>query len=237
MRSTNREPKFKSKQLTRTFEMKISRNLHSFRKWANQVIQGIEKDKLLTVNPDRELVLDLACDGSFEVNSCYSTPINIKEWLPIACQSIRAQAGIGDDFERETYIACYKSNAAEVLFPIGAVSMPLGPVAFSGEIIFKSEYILATDIDKARSENAFKFILAHELVHVFNMLRLLVPAFKNWKKFWNVCLAEGIACDSINQLWNYQNVFVDTYGTEIEYLMIEEYWPQQAKKWFDAFRR
>jgi len=44
------------------------------------------------------------------------------------------------------------------------------------------------------NEDCLKFLIAHELAHVFDMLRLIIPAFKNWKGFWrNVLMREMIA--------------------------------------------
>jgi hypothetical protein len=113
--------------------------------------------------------------------------------------------------------------------------MPPGPVALYGDIIFHSNFVENELREDPKAEEKFKFVMAHELVHVFNFLRLLVPAFQNWKRFWKICLDEGDACEEIANLCMFKNVFVDSYGTENELAMVSEFWPQSAKKWFEAF--
>jgi hypothetical protein len=36
--------------------------------------------------------------------------------------------------------------------------------------------------------------------------------------------------------WVCKNVFIDSYGKEEELLMVSEFWPQNAERWFDVFR-
>lgn len=131
------------KELIRTFELKISRNLFPYRKWAKEVIDGIENDRLFVISANKRLSLDWSKDGFLNIDSYFKKQVSIKEWLPIACQYIRRQSGPLDDFEHKA-IACYKSNAAEILFPIGIVSRPPGPVAFNGAIIFNDEFFYHT---------------------------------------------------------------------------------------------
>jgi Zn-dependent peptidase ImmA (M78 family) len=78
--------------------------------------------------------------------------------------------------------------------PCGADDMPPGPVAFHGAIVFERDFIANIDNDP-KGEDKFKFVLAHELVHVFDFMRLLVPAFRNWKRFWKICMDKGCAMD------------------------------------------
>lgn len=225
----------KHKQLTRTFRLNISNSLMYCKKWARDVVREIENDRLLVIDADEVFSHDIQGDGSLFLDSCYKNPVSIKEWLPVACQSIRQQGGDLDNFNRPA-MACYKSNAGEVLFPCGADDMPPGPVAFHGAIVFGSDFILSIS-DDPKGEDKFKFVLAHELVHVFNFMRLLVPAFRNWKRFWKICLDKGCVIDDISQHWSYSNIFIDSYGEESELLMVSEYWPKKAGKWFDAFRQ
>lgn len=225
------------KKLVRTFRIEISDGLLQCKNWTRDVIEGIENDRLLLLNTDMPFSMDLEPDGSVTIDSRYQEPVSIKEWLPIACQNIRMQSGPKDDFDRpDAGPALYRSNAGEVLFPCGVNYMPPGPAAFHGEIVFASEFIWKI-FDDPKGEDKFKFVVAHELVHVLNFLRILVPAFQNWERYWNVFLGEGCACDEINQQWLFSNVFVDSYGEEAELAMISEFWPKNAKRWFDAFRQ
>ena len=91
--------------------------------------------------------------------------------------------------------------------------------------------------DDITTEHKFKCIIAHELVHVFDMMRFVVPAFMDWRSFWTHVLEEGSACDILQSRFNCISSFVDCYGEESELAMIEEDWPSQAKIWFDAFRQ
>ena len=236
LKSISKEESDKSKELTRTFNLQISRNLINCRKWAQEVINEIENDNLLVIRTNEPLRLELRDDGSIDVDSRFRNKVSIREWLPIACQNIRSQAGPLDDFDRVNAIACYRSNADEVLFPVGTNDMPPGPVAFNAAIIFENAFIRSLIGIDSQKENKFKFVLAHELVHVFDFMRFLVPAFRNWKRFWKICLDDGDACEQIGHLWMYKNCFVDSYGTETELAMVEQYWPKKAKKWFEAFR-
>jgi len=235
MKSTLKKESHKPKELTRTFSLQISKDLIKCRKWTQEVIDEIENDRLSVISTNEPLSITPSTDGSIEIDSYFKRQVSIKEWLPIACQNIRRQQGPSDDFDRKKVFACYKSNAAEVLFPVGFNVMPPGPVAFNAAIIFESEFIWSV-MESSGGENKFKFALAHELVHVFNFMRFLVPAFQNWKRFWKICLDEGDACEEIEQLWMFKNCFVDSYGNEREFAMVEQYWPKKAKKWFDAFR-
>lgn len=236
MKSILKKESYKSKELTRTFNLQISKQLINCRKWAQEVIDEIENDSLLVVKTNEPLRLDLSDDGSINVDSHFLNKVSIREWLPIACHNIRPQAGPSDNFGRTNAVACYSSNAPAVLFPIGTNYMPPGPVAFNAEIIFKNTFIWSMIEIDSRKENEFKFVLAHELVHVFDFMRFLVPAFKNWKRFWKICLDDGDACEEIYNLWAMKSCFVDSYGTETELAMVEQYWPKKAKKWFEAFR-
>jgi len=227
----------RKKTLVRKFDLQISSNLIYCRKWALEVIGGIENDRLLTLDENEEFSLRTSEDGSLQIDSCFKYPVSIKEWLPIACQSIRSQAGPQDDFDNPSGIACYKSFAGEVLFPCGGGFIPAGPVAFNGAIIFSTDFVNSVSEEGPDVEAKFKCVMAHELVHVFDIMKFLVPAFRNWENFWKVCLGDGTACDEIERLLMFNSVFIDDYGTDNESVMIAEYWPTSARKWFDAFRK
>lgn len=236
MRLCLKQQNQKPKELTRTFNLQISNNLLNCKKWIQEVIGEIENDRLSVINTSKPLSLILSDDGSIQIDSYFKKQVSIKEWLPIACQSIRRQEGESDVFDRANAVACYKSNAKEILFPVGFSAMPPGPVAFNAAIIFQANFIDEIRGENPRAEDRFKFVLAHELVHVFDFMRILVPAFQNWRKFWKTCLDRGEVCDEMERLWMFKNCFVDSYGTETELAMVEQYWPKKARQWFGAFR-
>ncbi|HOX14576.1 MAG TPA: hypothetical protein PLP18_00460 [Smithellaceae bacterium] len=236
MRSILKKESQKPKELARTFSLKISNNLFNCKKWTQEVINEIENDRLLVLSASKPFSLDLSGDSFIQIDSCFRKPVSIKEWLPIACQNIRCQEGESDEFNRPNALACYTSNAGEVLFPVGLGTIPPGPVAFNAAIIIHTEINTMLKVEEPGGEDRFKFVLAHELVHVFDFMRILVPAFQNWKRFWKICLEEGDACEKMEQLCMYKNCFVDSYGTETELAMVEQYWPKKARKWYEAFR-
>jgi hypothetical protein len=81
-----------------------------------------------------------------------------------------------------------------------------------------------------------QFVVAHELTHVFDMLRLLIPALKNWRKFWHNVLEEGQRCEDVVLFKKLQAIFVDDYGSKNELDTVKQYWPSRAEEWFAALR-
>jgi len=98
-----------------------------------------------------------------------------------------------------------------------------------GEIVLNEEFF-TSDNDNLR------FVLAHELTHVFDALRLLVPALRNWRAFWNIFLNDGVRCEMASTVLNYQGLFVDDYGSKNELYTVQQFWPSHADKWFKATR-
>ena len=205
----------------------------------NEVIRSIENDTLMVVNYEDDDALDAVVDDAgVEVldHSCV-VPVSIREWLPLGCQIIR----FGNPGP-EGVTACYQNNAYAVLFAYGDMPFedlwPLGPDAFLGEVLIRREKRW-TNVgpDWAKHEDAFKFVVAHELTHVFDMLRLLVPAFRNWPAFWKHVLHSGTLTRGVMSLYNDMSLFVDDYGGENERGIVSQYWPSQADKWFSAFRQ
>lgn len=112
--------------------------------------------------------------------------------------------------------------------------IPPGPTAFYGEIVLRSEKFHFNE-QTASITDKLSFTIAHELTHVFDMLRILVPAIRDWPTFWEEALQEGTSCDNARLLHQYDSRFVDNYGSENELAMIAQYWPTRAEKWFKAF--
>lgn len=221
--------KLKSKTKTRRFTLKNELYPYAFKKWADEVIQEIERDELLVYDPKDANALSNAFDENGEelLLSQAKIPISIREWLCVGCQCIR----FTDPAPLENAVACYKYNVAEVLCPVYEDYKPEGPTAFIGEILISNQAREYTD------EHKFKCIIAHELIHVFDMMRYIVPAFMDWRSFWKYVLGEGSRCDMLQTQFNDKGGFIDSYGEKKELAMIETHWPSQSKIWFDAFRK
>lgn len=166
--------------------------------------------------------------------------VRILDWLSAACQVIRMESV--DEAEqleqREQTVAWYRQNSAETLFPSFAEHRPPGPAAFMGEIVLTQSHALPLLLARdQRSHDALRFVLAHELVHAFESLPFIVPAFVDWDTYWEVGLASGCDSDEACFLKSRHAVTLDDYGGAGELRAIKRYWPSSAKVWFDAFRR
>ena len=220
----------------RRFELKFCLPFPNYicEQYAKEVIEGIEQDELLVFDPKDREGLDevLSEDGSILILEKAKIPISIKEWLPVGCQYIRY--AIGEEIESDKVWALYRNNASRVLWPSCAEYKPEGPAAFYGEILISSA--LATSYDKPFFEDKFKGIVAHELVHVFNTMRFLVPAFMDWRNFWHIFVGEG-AGELLQSNLGSTGSFINSYGQKNELLEMKEHWKSQAKAWFDAMRQ
>ena len=229
--------KLKPKTKRRKFELKLCLPYTNqlYEQWAKEVIESIEQDELLVFDPkDTEGLRSIFDnDGAQLLHAKAKMPISIKEWLPVGCQCIRY--GEGEEMEsHETAYALYDSNARKVLWPVYPEHKPEGPASFCGEILFSNE--IATRFDEPFFEDKFKFMVAHELVHVFDYLRFIVPAFTDWRSFWHTFVDDGLANDILVSHLGDMN-FVDRYGTQLELDCVQDYWPSQAKGWFNALRQ
>ena len=230
--------KLKTKIKRRQFKLMNRLEIPRAEKWANEVIEGIENDELLVFDPKDKNALDEVRDqeGNVKFLDRARTPVSISEWLCVGCQHIRF-ATRRQDRKEEGLLAYYQNNGAEVLWPWGLWSRPLGPSAFIGEIVISHSIRNMVRDDKSEAENKFKFIVAHELVHVFDRMRFIVPAFMDWDNFWRCVLQGGSNCEELMVRCQYVGLFVDSYGQKNELIRIEGYWPSQAKVWFDALRQ
>lgn len=214
------------KAFSRDFELQIA--IPPFNDIPLNIIGGIERDELLVFDAGDE---DAFCDDK-DIIQRAKTPVSIREWLCIGCQSIRWSEG--DEFKDPQKWAVYAQNAHDVIFPLDAKDTPPGPADFYGAIVLNKDNFsgeMDTSIEDKRS-----FVIAHELTHVFDMLRILIPAFQDWPTFWERALQDGDACGAARYVQHGQSLFVDAYGTESELKSIEQYWPTNAKRWFEAFR-
>lgn len=227
------------KTLERKFEFMNVCNHPSAYRWANEVISEIENNDLLVFDPTDDGALDNIrdTDGAYLLLDRAKVPVKINEWLAVGCQCLRFfNIDIDDMDEDKECIAYYIHNAAKVICPRCIDIDPQGPAAFLGEIVISNE-ILTSLLNNDYSEEKFKCIIAHELVHVFDYMRWLVPAFMDWPGFYEHVLNEGSRNDILARQLETLSSFIDSYGEQLELDRMKAYWPSQAEIWFNAFRK
>jgi hypothetical protein len=192
-----------------------------------EVLDSIEQDTLYVFQPDDESAFACAVDeDNIEVlNKRATLPVSIREWLCVGCQLIEMKC-----CPHEDVLATYNSNLFESI--LAYEDTPLGPACFWGKIGLCKGRIWK-DYDDVEHD-AFRFTVAHELIHVFDTLRLIVPAFMDWKTFWRKALHDGESCDLAWNMFNATAGFVDRYETELEKASVAEYWPSKVEEWFRA---
>jgi|GEM_PF-1217799 len=219
------------------------------------VLNSIENDVLLVASPEDERAFlpdyeptpaDVAqnaeanpgVDGSrnhvhetevFGRRACI--PVSIREWLPVASQWI-GSCQLRD--VEDGVLATYCSNGHEVIFPAGAPVRPLGPVAFSGYIAL--DMLACLMVENTRGKDAVRFIIAHELVHAIDMLRILVPAVQDWEAFWTRALDQGDRAEAATWFKRAQALIFDQYTTPAEYQSVVAIWgKERTDVWWRAF--
>ena len=211
--------KLESKTIERNYEFVNCLNYPYAERWANDVIDSMENDELLVFDFADEKALDMVEDSDGAINPFVraTIPVKINEWLAIGCQYLRWQNHVIDyDLDRKDAMAYYYSNAVKVLCPPHAEFDPQGPSAFLGEIILLDNVYDMVWQNHNNTEKKFKFIIAHELVHVFDNMRFLVPAFMNWASFYEHVLNDGGRNDILLNLIKNISGFLDNYGEKTE---------------------
>ncbi len=223
--------KLGTKTRERTFALKVHVPLYEELVW--DVIDSLEKDRLAVFSPhDADAMKQFERSGAEELDGRASEIVSIREWLCVACQYIVTDDHAGPrDRTASDVLAAYRNNACEVIFPRHG-GMPLGPGAFVGGIALFAERMLATN----RGEDAFRCVVAHELVHVFDLMTLLVPAYMDWPAFWKNVLHEGSCCDDAAAKVGGMSTFIDDYGGTNELQRLKAFWPSDADRWFKAMR-
>lgn len=216
-----------NRRLERDFSLQIA--IPPFDAIALDVLTLIEKKHLTVFPPDTEIELE----ENFLAGASLAVPL--LEWLPLGCQAIRWDLGSEiSKLKNPRSFAFYRNNAPEIMFRTGSVVPPVGPAALSGEIVISQR---AFPIDGgAVIEDQLRCVIAHELVHVFEVLRLLVPAALNWDLCWTNLLKDGDACDNAITIMGHHTRFLDNYESEDELALLQNYWPSYAEKWFTALR-
>jgi len=227
---------------TRTYRLDICTPPLDDLAW--DVIHSIERTDIHVADPNDAGCLGEKHDenGAILLDSDATLSVPIADWLAVGCQRIRWHHPEGDEPFRDGVCGVYRSNWLTVLGAPYAEAEPHGPAVFVGEIILPSSIQRAwwecreDGTKRTGIEQAFQLVIAHELVHVFDTLKYLVPAFMNWRKFWRDVLGEGSANDLLLSRANMKDRFVDDYGGENELAMIEEWWPSRAETWWEARR-
>lgn len=164
--------------------------------------------------------VEVVCEGGQTVVA--------KERLPLACQSI-SWGGLKDDL-----VGAYSHNLVRAL--LGGVygeRAPLGPAAMIGEIIISNRM----QFDDERTEAAFCFVLAHELVHAVRYLPVIVPAYVAWRAFRRSFEVGTNAQDVVCSWIDTRNLFVDQYGSKTEKQEVADFWPATlVESWWAALR-
>jgi len=224
--------KLGTKTRERTFALKVHVPLYEELVW--DVIDSLEKDRLAVFSPhDPDAMTLFERFGAEELHGRASEIVSIREWLCVACQYIVTDDHAGPrDRTASDVLAAYRNNACDVLFPTHGGTPP-GPEAFVGGIaLFNAMTTLAV----ARGEDAFRCVVAHELVHVFDLMTLLVPAYMDWPAFWKNVLHEGSFCDDAAAKFGGMSTFIDDYGGSNELQRLKAFWPSHADRWFKAMR-
>jgi hypothetical protein len=223
-------------QITRVFDLQVKIPPHN--KVVIEVLNAIENDQIMVFDERRQGQLNKSVNGSEDINlnSMMTRPVSIRKWLTAGCQVIRWDEGdeINSDKREQGVLGWYTNNTRQVLCPPGISHIPAGPGAIVGEIVLNRDKFQLISGEVAL--NQLKCVIAHELTHVFDALKLIVPAFINWRKCWKNVLEDGDACDDAQVLQGWQAVFPDNYGSTNELLTLKDYWPTHASVWFEALR-
>jgi hypothetical protein len=218
-------------------------NLPPFDDDAWDVVHSIEQTEIRVVEPGNWNALGEVHDkdGAILVDSDATMVVPLQEWLAVGCQRVRWSEEEGDDSFDEGVCGLYRANWPAVFGPPYAEALPHGPSVFMGEIVLPRNIQrawLRYSEDKRKSTgivSAVQLIIAHELVHVFDGLKYLVPAFLNWPAFWRNVLGQGSANDLLYSRMSCRTCFIDDYGNPNELAMLSNWWSsQRAEAWFEA---
>lgn len=230
-----------NRKFERQFELKNCLD-GKCKQWADEVIKGIENQELMVFDTKDEIrFCDVYRYGEIDkfIKENAKEKINIIEYLPLACQCIRfidEDTDIELKKDKEKYFASYWSNTKRTILPTPPVE-PLGPSAFIGEIILHDTIESGLSPYTNVSEAPFKGIMAHELIHAFDEMRLIVPAFRDWKNFWEKTLKKGSQCQHARQLMTRMKNNIDCYGSNKELKELKKYWSSQAEGWFNTLQK
>ena len=228
------------KTYRRKFQTTIDMDLYG--RFAQEVVDGIENDTVNVLRPDDENALAEVQDrdGAILLDARATLPVSVREWLPVVCQFIHWEGELdivfgGGGEGRDTTAAYYRSNASEVLWPVGSFDAA-GPGALVAGVVLRRSQCVGDGAQCTPAEcDRLRFVLAHELIHAIHAMKFVVPAFMNWRAFWRKVLGEGARCDLLGSNHEIRSGILDRYGTELELKEILQFWPSQGQRWFDAW--
>ena len=226
-----------TKSIERRFEVKVE-VMDQLAPLVWDVISKLENDELMVFRPDDKKALDLVLDedGAEWLDARAQLPISIREWLCVGCQYIRF-----DDCDPRERLAFYHSNAVAVLWDPHVTDKPAGPGALVADIhILRPTLQFGLDgltDPGGLHHDKFRGVIAHELVHAFDAMRLLVPAFMDWDAFWVHVLRKGVRCHGVFEHLDGLKRFVDTSKHQLELARLACFWPTHAQQWFDALQQ
>ena len=231
--------KIRSIRRQRTFSLDVS--LPPLDEYVWDVINSIEKETIEVVDPNDPAALDDVTDssGALLLDSDAKLTVSLSDWFAAGCQKIRWEEPEENTLSIGTG-GVYQSNAEVVFGSPGAESQPLGPSVFVGQIVLPLDIQDAflqcrtNEQETASFLSSFQFVVAHELVHVFDKMKYLVPAFMDWRAFRTNILADGTRTDLLLSRMSAKSMFVDDYAGQNELESLRIWWPSRADEWFRA---
>jgi len=184
------------------------------------VLGSLQVETINVFPPDKVRWEELP-DGTLDLLKNATVSVRIMDWLPVAVQEVGCVGSFDDGGSGKGRIVGgrYTNNASEVLYPSDCTYDPVGPAGLAGRIDIL--------VDLLEYPDAVAGVLAHELTHAFHHLRVLVPAFKNWRVFRD----NNYQGDRVAVLMHCSNNLVDDYR-RIEVDQMKVFWPDDlVEKW------
>ncbi len=206
------------------------------------VVQSIERHTVRVCDPANDRAMDdvWSPEGAFLVDSDATLEVPLEDWLAVGCQRMRWEEARDEPAMSDETLGLYSHNATAAFGGPYQESKPHGPSVFVGEVILprrmQNAYLEHSQNrrDSAAITRAFQLVVAHELVHVFDVLKYIVPAFMDWPRFWRDVLGEGTRSDLFFGRLCIKSRFIDDYGGPNELASLRDWWPSRATDWWRA---
>jgi hypothetical protein len=228
---------FALQEVTRTFNFDVN-GLGPAKSNVVKILDSIEKDTIAVYNPDDEDAFQPVWNdkGELLLHERATLEVNIADWLCAACQRMRLdnESDVNREGRTDRTLAWYENDSRKTLFNVNSMLQPPGPAAFTGEVVLTTGATDLIEAEDGTGSDKFCWVVAHELVHVIEAMRVIVPAFMDWETYWSVALQNGVAGDSAVEIATHESLFLDEYGSENELAMVKQYWPSHADVWFSA---
>ena len=229
---------FASQEVIRTFKFDAD-GLGPAKSNVEKILNSIEKDTITVYNPDDEGAFQPVWndEGNVLFHERATLKVSIADWLCAACQRMRLdnESDVNREGRTDRTLAWYENDSRKTLFNVNSVLQPPGPAAFTGEVVLTKEATDLLQTEDGTGSGKFCWVVAHELVHVIEAMRVIVPAFIDWETYWSVALQNGAAGHLAAEIATHDGLLLDDYGSENELAMVKEYWPSYADTWFSAY--